>query len=458
MTTPDPFAPGYRLTDGNQLNNRIANPQWSTSVAVSATPGGTALNSVKVTNAITNVAYASVSGAGLVLPQAIPGTVLVVVNNSAYDIRVFADGGSTVNGLPGVIGILQPTLITSFYVAVATNVWQQAINTNNFGSFTQGSVIFAGAGSLAQDNANFYWDDTNNRLGIGTSGPSFQLDVQSNSSTIGSVIRAYNANSSSTSYAGLIAGNAHGETGAFYAYQGGLWLGSTSNNPLIFLGNNTEAFRLNPTGEIQFTNAVGTAAFPNKIQFYSLGGVIYGVGVATGELLYNAGDGHHAFYTGGSTPVKAAQIASTGLTLYGTSSGGVSINPAAAAGTYNFNLPTTAGSAGYVLTSQGGGSNAMTWTQLLNNTSPITTITTGTTLTSANGTVLCNAAGGAITVTLPTASGNTGLILPIKKIDATANAVTISSASLIDGQTAQMIFIQYQSLTVQSDGTTWWVI
>jgi hypothetical protein len=46
-------------------------------------------------------------------------------------------------------------------------------------SATAGSVLFAGAsGVLAQDNANFFWDDTNNRLGIGstTLGSSLQVN------------------------------------------------------------------------------------------------------------------------------------------------------------------------------------------------------------------------------------------------------------------------------------------
>lgn len=39
-------------------------------------------------------------------------------------------------------------------------------------SATQGSVLFAGAsGVLAQDNANLFWDDTNDALGIGTNSP-----------------------------------------------------------------------------------------------------------------------------------------------------------------------------------------------------------------------------------------------------------------------------------------------
>lgn len=41
---------------------------------------------------------------------------------------------------------------------------------------TAGSVLFVGSGPvLAQDNSNFFWDDTNNRLGIGRTNPSYPL-------------------------------------------------------------------------------------------------------------------------------------------------------------------------------------------------------------------------------------------------------------------------------------------
>jgi hypothetical protein len=46
-------------------------------------------------------------------------------------------------------------------------------------AFTAGSVVFAGAsGVYSQDNANFFWDDTNNRLGIGSNAPKGPLDVK----------------------------------------------------------------------------------------------------------------------------------------------------------------------------------------------------------------------------------------------------------------------------------------
>jgi len=45
-------------------------------------------------------------------------------------------------------------------------------------SATAGSALFAGtSGVLAQDNANYFWDNTNKRLGIGTATPAHRLDV-----------------------------------------------------------------------------------------------------------------------------------------------------------------------------------------------------------------------------------------------------------------------------------------
>jgi hypothetical protein len=44
-------------------------------------------------------------------------------------------------------------------------------------AFTLGSVVFAGASALSQDNANLFWDNTNKRLGIGNAAPATALHV-----------------------------------------------------------------------------------------------------------------------------------------------------------------------------------------------------------------------------------------------------------------------------------------
>ncbi len=51
-------------------------------------------------------------------------------------------------------------------------------NTITPDGFTLGSVVFSGVGGvLSQDNANFFYDNTTNRLGLGTSTPAVVLDV-----------------------------------------------------------------------------------------------------------------------------------------------------------------------------------------------------------------------------------------------------------------------------------------
>lgn len=45
------------------------------------------------------------------------------------------------------------------------------------GNYTLGSVLFGKVGGvIGQDNAQLFWDDTNNRLGVGTLAPSLQLE------------------------------------------------------------------------------------------------------------------------------------------------------------------------------------------------------------------------------------------------------------------------------------------
>ncbi|NCV08722.1 MAG: hypothetical protein EBW51_09075, partial [Actinobacteria bacterium] len=51
-------------------------------------------------------------------------------------------------------------------------------------AFTQGSVLFAGAsGVYSQNNANFFWDNTNTRLGIHTNTPDATLTLMSETQT-----------------------------------------------------------------------------------------------------------------------------------------------------------------------------------------------------------------------------------------------------------------------------------
>ncbi|RLG33703.1 hypothetical protein DRN97_04360 [Methanosarcinales archaeon] len=76
---------------------------------------------------------------------------------------------------------------------------------------------------------------------------------------------------------------------------------------------------------------------------------------------------------------------------------------------------------------------------------------------SANRIVLADASGGAITITLP--SPQADAIVNVKKIDSSENAVTIDGAGAnIDGNASIQITTQYESYTLVSDGSNWWII
>jgi len=73
---------------------------------------------------------------------------------------------------------------------------------------------------------------------------------------------------------------------------------------------------------------------------------------------------------------------------------------------------------------------------------------------------------GDITITLPTAASSfnsvdgIGRIYRIKKIDADADTVTVdgNGSETIDDGTTATLTAQYESITIQSDGSEWWIL
>jgi hypothetical protein len=86
--------------------------------------------------------------------------------------------------------------------------------------------------------------------------------------------------------------------------------------------------------------------------------------------------------------------------------------------------------------------------------------TTTYTITFSDATVTGDATSGAFTVTLPSAATVTGVEFTIKKIDASANAVTVgtTSSQTIDGITTYSLASRWSTITVQSDGSNWLII
>jgi hypothetical protein len=85
---------------------------------------------------------------------------------------VAASGGTTGLTFSGSPITTSGTLTLGGTLAVANG------GTGTTTAFTAGSVVFAGAsGVYSQDNANLFWDNTNDRLGIGTASPQAKLHL-----------------------------------------------------------------------------------------------------------------------------------------------------------------------------------------------------------------------------------------------------------------------------------------
>jgi hypothetical protein len=124
-------------------------------------------------------------------------------------------------------------------------------------AFTPGSIVFAGAsGVYSQDNANLFWDDVNNRLGIGLTTPTTPLHIVQNDGAAdavrGAIIMAryyvsssnmracaiFNYNNSTAAQEQLVLAVADTDNPAQYAYakmvvqaNGKIGIGTT--NPTI---------------------------------------------------------------------------------------------------------------------------------------------------------------------------------------------------------------------------------
>lgn len=122
--------------------------------------------------------------------------------------------------------------VDSDYLAVAHG------GTGAGTQFTQGSIVFAGAsGVYSQDNSNFYWDDSNNRLGIGTASPSYPLHVAGNAYVDGNMY--------------ITSGYALTNTGASsYLMLNDGYADLNASSYLTFTTNSSERMRIDSSGNV----------------------------------------------------------------------------------------------------------------------------------------------------------------------------------------------------------------
>jgi hypothetical protein len=218
--------------DTIQLNGGINNPPGTTSTnnfGFAKSDSGTA-TADQATDTL------NVVGTGLITTSA-TGKTLTIASNQIATSSILGRVTASTGNIETLTGTQATTLLDVFTSTLkglapasgggttnflrADGTWAAAGGSMAIGgsitSATAGSVLFAGtSGVLQQDNANFFWDDTNNRLGIGTTTPQNQLHIEN--STAGISQQIYLKNNSTTGNSRVTLINNSGTGGSIGTY------------------------------------------------------------------------------------------------------------------------------------------------------------------------------------------------------------------------------------------------
>lgn len=228
-----------QLLIGNTTGNTLTKTTLTAGTNVSITNGSGSIT-INASDAFVGT-VTSVSGTGTVNGITLTGTVT-------------SSGSLTLGGT--LSGVSLTSQVTGT-LPVANG------GTGTATAFTAGSVVFAGAsGVYTQDNANLFWDDTNNRLGIGTATPVDLLQVYRSSGTgITSGI------SLSTAAGGL-------NDGSYIKWTGAVTAEKVARIDGVLEG--TDA------GSIRFNTGNGADGFAERVRIDAGGSLLVGTTTAEG--------------------------------------------------------------------------------------------------------------------------------------------------------------------------------
>ena len=287
----------------------------------------------------------SVNGSGIIgvtpssgLLPAIGASNTVLTSNGSspsYNLIVNANiaSGAAISALKLIDGSITDTELG--YINTLTSNAQTQINTKfTLPSLTSGSVLFSNGSTITQDNANFFVDDANNRLGIGTNVPISPLTVngtngiyaRSNGTTTGIIFDDLSVADGSTPMSGIVAsggaftivrGNRNASTGRLTSSSSSMTILTNGNiginravpsEKLDILGNQKitgTMFFIRPD---DVTQALAIAATPSYSTIQALVGRLDIV--SSGALNNNATSGH--FFNDATGSVNYMNINTSG--------------------------------------------------------------------------------------------------------------------------------------------------
>jgi hypothetical protein len=433
----------------NGLAGTVANPNSTPAITLS-----TSVTGIMYGNGTSIVA--AVAGNFPTLNQNTTGTASNITASSNSTLTTLSSlvlPGSQVSGnIPGnaanVTAASNSTLVT---LSALSLPYSQLTGVPPISGFTQGSVLFANvSGQISQDNANFFWNDSNVSLGIGTAVPASNTSIDIVNSTgaakslrmtgygIGSSVGVKNQFAR-----GTVGSPTPAQSGDILSFISGTGYGTSfpaSTGVLNIVAGETFSGTSNATYITLSTTPTGSVTKLERMRVNSTGNILIGTTTDNSADLVQVNGGTSASYS----------------KLAGASSGYVEQTVPSSVTSYTLTWPSAQGGVSTVPVNNGSGT--LSWTSF---PSPYLVSTVSTNTTAVSGTTyLCNTSGAGFTVTLP--SPASGAFIGIK--DSTGsfqtNQLTIApfAAESIEGLAAsKVLYTNWGAWSFFSDGTNWFM-
>lgn len=190
---------GIRITDvANATNN----------YAILTRAGDIVFNELNDANTQVGIGVTNPTGLLSIAANTSSAAQLSLLSSSGVNPTTPNDGDLWYNG----------TNLNFFNGSSSVDILAGASIGSSIGSGTSGSILFIDStGSLAQDNANLFFDNTNKRLGVGGISPSYSLDVLEDFST-GYAANFFNDGNNADRYGLRIQAGADTPSGTFTTY------------------------------------------------------------------------------------------------------------------------------------------------------------------------------------------------------------------------------------------------
>jgi hypothetical protein len=216
----------------------------------------------------------SLLGAGNISVGTVTSVAALTLGTTGTDLTsTVANGTST-----PVITLNVPTASATNRGALSSTDWNTFNGKFNLPALTSGSVLFSNGTTIAQNNASFFWDNTNSKLGVGTVTPLAKIDSTG-------TIRATGVSTISSGF------------GIELSYE------STVGN--IYVYNRA-------------TFAFGSLNLNDKARIATTGNVLIGTATDSGYKV----DVNGTTRLNGLSSINGAGVANTALAVYGNGNGG----------------------------------------------------------------------------------------------------------------------------------------